>query len=113
MKSAISEKSSAQDTVALNVSRMVALRNIKKRELAEAMGFAPASMSRKLRGEITWTINEVQAAADFLGTDMTTLLSPSLTLDELLGNGGKSVADFSDSRRWGGSWNCLDVVLAA
>ena len=59
-------------------------------------------MARKLRGEITWTINETAAAADFLGTDVATLLKSNLSLDELLGNGGYNVAVDGDGRiRWG------------
>lgn len=100
----------AQDTVALNVSRMVALRHVQKQELAKAMGTSPASMARKLRGEITWSINETSAAADFLGTDVATLLKPDLSLDELLGNGGYNVAVSGDGRRRWGMAGLLDVL---
>lgn len=93
----------AQDIVAMNVNLMISARHIQKKDLAKALGIAPQTISKKLRSEITWTINETQAAADFLNTDVATLLNPSLTQGELLGykktaasddseNGGQSVA---------------------
>mgnify|MGYP003290794873 CR=1 FL=1 len=93
----------AQDIVAMNVNLMISARHIQKKDLAKALGIAPQTISKKLRSEITWTINETQAAADFLNTDVATLLNPSLTQGELLGykktaasddseNGGLSVA---------------------
>lgn len=65
-------------------------------------------MARKLRGEITWTINETAAAADFLGTDVATLLKSNLSLDELLGNGGYNVAVDGDGRIRRGMVGLLD-----
>ena len=92
----------AQDIVAMNVNLMISARHIQKKDLAKALGIAPQTISKKLRSEITWTINETQAAADFLHTDVATLLDPSLTQGELLGykktaapddgNGGQLVA---------------------
>ena len=93
----------AQDIVAMNVNLMINARHLQKKDLAKALGIAPQTISKKLRSEITWTINETQAAADFLHTDVATLLNPNLTTSELLGinktaapdgseDGGQSVA---------------------
>ena len=101
----------AQDVVAQNVARMVALRNIRKQSLAEAMDLSPASVARKLRSEITWTINETVAAASFLGTDVPTLLKPNLSLDELLGKGGQLPLT-SGSRSRSGVWFELFTLVA-
>lgn len=78
-------RAKAQDIVAMNVNLMVNARHIQKKDLAHALGIAPQTVSKKLRSEITWTINETQAAADFLGTDVATLLNPNLTTPELMG----------------------------
>ena len=75
----------AQDIVAMNVNLMINARHLQKKDLAKALGIAPQTISKKLRSEITWTINETQAAADFLHTDVATLLNPNLTTSELLG----------------------------
>lgn len=110
MKAPQAKAVTAQDTLATNVSRMVALRHVRKQELAKAMGISPTAIARKLRGEITWSINETAAAADFLDTDVATLLKSNLSLDELLGNGGYNVAVDGDGRiRWGMA-GLLDIL---
>lgn len=75
----------AQDIVAMNVNLMITARRLPKKDFAKALGLAPQTIARKLRSEITWTIDETQAAADYLKTDVATLLNPSLTSDDLLG----------------------------
>ena len=75
------------------------------------MGMAPASMSKKLRGEIVWTIDDVQNAADFLGTDIMTLLKEQLDYGELFGDGGQLVGVDAD-RRLRGSGE-VEFALAA
>lgn len=64
---------------------MITARRLPKKDFAKALGLAPQTIARKLRSEITWTIDETQAAADYLKTDVATLLNPSLTSDDLLG----------------------------
>ena len=75
-------KINAQDIVAANVNLMITARHLQKKDLANALGLA-------LRSEITWTINETQAAADFLNTDVATLLNPDLSSAELRGDNKK------------------------
>lgn len=82
-------KINAQDIVAANVNLMITARHLQKKDLANALGLAPQTIARKLRSEITWTINETQAAADFLNTDVATLLNPDLSSAELRGDNKK------------------------
>ena len=86
----------AQDIVAMNVNLMINARHLQKKDLAKALGIAPQTISKKLRSEITWTINETQAAADFLHTDVATLLNPNLTTSELLGINKTAAPDGSE-----------------
>ena len=86
----------AQDIVAMNVNLMINARHLQKKDLAKALGIAPQTISKKLRSEITWTINETQAAADFLHTDVATLLNPNLTKTELLGINKTAAPDGSE-----------------
>lgn len=79
----------AQDIVAMNVNLMIVARHLQKKDLAKALGIAPQTISKKLRSEITWTINETQAAADFLNTDVATLLKSDLSSAELRGDNKK------------------------
>ncbi|WP_369442820.1 helix-turn-helix domain-containing protein [Bifidobacterium breve] len=87
----------AQDIVAMNVNLMINARRLQKKDLAKALGIAPQTISKKLRSEITWTINETQAAANFLHTDVATLLNPNLTTAELLGINKTAVSDDSEN----------------
>lgn len=87
----------AQDIVAMNVNLMINARHLQKKDLAKALGIAPQTISKKLRSEITWTINETQAAADFLHTDVATLLNPNLTTSELLGINKTAAPDDSEN----------------
>ena len=86
----------AQDIVAMNVNLMINARHLQKKDLSKALGIAPQTISKKLRSEITWTINETQAAADFLHTDVATLLNPNLTTSELLGINKTAAPDGSE-----------------
>ena len=80
----------------MNVNLMINARHLQKKDLAKALGIAPQTISKKLRSEITWTINETQAAADFLHTDVATLLNPNLTTSELLGINKTAAPDGSE-----------------
>lgn len=86
-------KMNAQDIVAANVNLMITARHLQKKDLANALGIAPQTIARKLRTEIMWTINETQAAADFLNTDVATLLNPDLSSAELRGDNKNLGAD--------------------
>lgn len=78
-------ETSAQDVLAMNVNLMISARRIQKRDFAKAISTSPQTIARKLRGEITWTINETVATAKFLNVDVDTLLKPDLTTAELMG----------------------------
>lgn len=104
-------KPKVQYRVARNVDMMLSARHLKKKDLASAMGMAPASMSKKLRGEIVWTIDDVQNAADFLGTDIMTLLKEQLDYGELFGDGGQLVGSDAGRRQRGSGE--VEFALAA
>ena len=73
------------------------MRGVCRKKIWRGLGIAPQTISKKLRSEITWTINETQAAANFLHTDVATLLNPNLTTAELLGINKTAVSDDSEN----------------
>ena len=50
------------------------LRRITRKQLGEALGVTPAAAGRKLRGEISWSLDDIYSAAEFLGVEVTSLL---------------------------------------
>ena len=53
-------------------------RNIKRRRLGEALGVQGQAISKKLRGQSRWTIEEVYAMAEFFDVDLMDLLPRKL-----------------------------------
>ncbi len=58
--------------VAANVRGILATRQIRRSDFIAAMNWSKATASRRLNGG-TWDINEVDAAADYFGVDITHL----------------------------------------
>ncbi len=58
--------------VAANVRGILAARQIKRTEFVAALGWSAGTASRRMKGG-TWIAEDVEAAAHFLGVDVTDL----------------------------------------
>lgn len=58
--------------VAANVRGILAARQIKRADFAAALGWSAGTASRRMSGG-TWTAEDVEAAAAFLGVDVVAL----------------------------------------
>jgi transcriptional regulator with XRE-family HTH domain len=61
--------------VTANVKAEMARRDVTQQQLAERIGMAQQSLSRRLRGETRFSIDELQLIADVLDVAITDLLS--------------------------------------
>jgi transcriptional regulator with XRE-family HTH domain len=58
----------ASRTLSATIRAELARRDLKQRDLAEALGMTTASISRRLSGKAgDWTVSEVESVARFLG----------------------------------------------
>ncbi|MEZ2190066.1 helix-turn-helix transcriptional regulator [Corynebacterium sp. CCM 9204] len=64
----------ADERVGIKVNELPFLSRATRRQLAEALGVSAATASRKVRGEIAWSLSDLYATADFFGVDITELL---------------------------------------
>ena len=53
----------------------MARRNITQRDIATLLNLSQPSISERLRGQIPWTVEELVAVADHLGTTVAALLA--------------------------------------
>lgn len=61
--------------VAGEVRAHLARRQLSGKQLATALGVSQFSVSRRLRGEVPFSVDELSVAADFLGVDLSDLLA--------------------------------------
>lgn len=64
------------ERVAAQIRALMAARRLTSAELGEALGISQSSASRRMVGEGTFTLNEIQAAADWLGVPITDIIIP-------------------------------------
>ena len=62
------EASYMAQVVVRNVKMILTARNLSQTSLASALGIKRASMSKKLKGEIAWSLEDLVKAAMFLET---------------------------------------------
>ncbi|WP_185934425.1 helix-turn-helix domain-containing protein [Actinobaculum suis] len=67
------------DIIAERVLTWVRRRKMQQTDLADKIGVAPATLSRKLRGHVGWSASDVVGAAVALGVPITELLPEELT----------------------------------
>lgn len=65
---------SADEAVGIVVDALMFRHRKTRKELGAALGITGQVASRKVRGEVTWSITDVLRAADFLGVDPVQLL---------------------------------------
>ena len=84
---------SADKAIGLAVNQQIFARGIQAQELATPLGLTKSSVSRKLRGNVSWSADEVLRTAMFFGIEPADLMP---TPD---GNGGWIPAPFKPARR--------------
>ncbi len=65
---------SADEAVGIAVQSALFQRRLKVKDLAETLGVVSSVASRKIRGEVTWSITDIMRTADLLGVEAATLL---------------------------------------
>ena len=68
----------AHEAIGVSVNQLLFTRNITRRRLGEALGVQGEAVSKKLRGQSRWTIEEVYAMAEFFELDLMDLLPRKL-----------------------------------
>lgn len=68
-------------SVAANVKAEATRRGLVQSDLATALGVSRAAMSRRLTGEMEFSVSELITLADFLGVDTRQLLDSSQTIE--------------------------------
>lgn len=97
-------KERRQDVIARNVTWILPLLGLKKKDLAKVMRVSPQAMSARLKSDTDWTIDEAFDTAAWIGIPLEMLMDGGLTPASLLAyledhrNGGQDVAS-SDGRR--------------
>ena len=100
---------SADEAVGIAVNNLMFQKRLTRKQLGEALGVSGQVVSRKIRGEVTWSILDIMRTADFLGVSAADLLpkkketpaQPKLdgSPDFVAGTGFEPVTS-----GWAGSW---------
>ena len=73
-----SPRYTAHEAIGISVNQLLFTRNITRRRLGAALGVQGEAVSKKLRGQSRWTIEEVYAMAEFFELDLMDLLPRKL-----------------------------------
>ena len=73
-----SPRYTAHEAIGISVNQLLFTRNITRRRLGEALGVQGQAVSKKLRGQSRWTIEEIYAMAEFFEVDLMDLLPRKL-----------------------------------
>lgn len=73
-----SPRYTAYEAIGISVNQLLFTRNITRRRLGEALGIQGEAVSKKLRGQSRWTIEEIYAMAEFFELDLMDLLPRKL-----------------------------------
>ena len=65
---------SADEAVGITVNQLMFQKRYTRKQLGEALGISGQVASRKIRGEVSWSINDIMNAAEFLQVDPAQLL---------------------------------------
>ena len=68
----------AHEAIGVSVNQLLFTRNITRRRLGAALGVQGEAVSKKLRGQSRWTIEEIYAMAEFFELDLMDLLPRKL-----------------------------------
>lgn len=75
----VTEHTPASVTVAAEVRAILAYRRIPQADLAEVLGMSQVAVSRRLRGETLFDVDEVAKVAAFLGVSVAALYGEKAT----------------------------------
>lgn len=73
-----SPRYTAHEAIGISVNQLLFTRNITRRRLGAALGIQGEAVSKKLRGQSRWTIEEIYAMAEFFELDLMDLLPRKL-----------------------------------
>ena len=73
-----SPRYTAHEAIGISVNQLLFTRKITRRRLGAALGIQGEAVSKKLRGQSRWTIEEVYAMAEFFELDLMDLLPRKL-----------------------------------
>ena len=73
-----SPRYTAHEAIGISVNQLLFTRNIKRQRLGAALGVQGQAISKKLRGQSRWTIEEIYAMAEFFDVDLMDLLPRKL-----------------------------------
>ena len=73
-----SPRYTAHEAIGISVNQLLFTRNITRRRLGAALGVQGEAVSKKLRGQSRWTIEEIYAMAEFFELDLMDLLPRKL-----------------------------------
>lgn len=54
---------------------------VDQKQIAEALGYSPSQVTKRMRGEIPWRVTELQAIAIYLKVPVTALIDEPTTAD--------------------------------
>jgi transcriptional regulator with XRE-family HTH domain len=69
------------DRVAAQIRALMAARRRTSGELGQALGISQSAASRRMVGDGTFTLDQIQQAADWLGVPITDIITPVPGLD--------------------------------
>lgn len=75
---------SATDRAARSIRVLIASRHTTIVALAKHLSLTPQAVQRRLTGRTQWRLDELESAADHLGTDLTGILAAADRLDRQL-----------------------------
>ncbi|QVI99924.1 helix-turn-helix domain-containing protein [Corynebacterium diphtheriae] len=62
------------ECVGIKVNQLMFLNRTSRKELGEVLGVSGATAGRKVRGEISWSLEDLYSVADYFNVDITDLL---------------------------------------
>lgn len=65
---------SANEAIGLKVNNLMLRHRVTRKELSSALNISSQGVSRKILGQVGWSIDDLYATADFFGVDITDLL---------------------------------------
>ena len=72
----IKKTASLEDTLVTNIRVALAMKKMSQNALAKQMGITGGALSQKMRGTVTWTLQDLEKAGQLLGVEPAVLLDP-------------------------------------
>lgn len=72
----LKETAEIQKNLIQNIRIRLTLKDLSQKDLAEGMGISVPSISLKMTGRTTWSLDDIVRISKFLGTPISVLLAP-------------------------------------